>query len=104
MIWGRNSSDEDCSDMMKQLLSQKKTHYTCDGEDAKKLILVTMGQRETSVIFLWHNIKISTGPQEKLCNVYGLQFNTSSTMDTVDMLWTHSRNSLTLLLCNTLQT
>jgi hypothetical protein len=45
-----------------------------------------MGLGGTLVIFLCHNIKISTGPQEKFCNVYGLQFNTSSTMDTVDMI------------------
>lgn len=56
------------------------------------------------MIFLWHNTKTSTGPQGMIFNVYGLQFKTSSTMDSVDMLWTCSRNSLTLLLLNTLQT
>lgn len=39
---------------------------------------MTIGLGGTSVIFLWHNIKISTGPQKKFCNVYGLQFNTTA--------------------------
>jgi len=63
-----------------------------------------MGLGGTLMIFLWHNTKTSTGPERKICNVYGLQSKTSSTMDLVDMLWTCSRNSLTLLLPNTLQT
>jgi len=85
MIWGRNSSDEDHSDMMKQL-SQKKNSLNLWWWRWKKVNPSDNGTGRNTVIFLWHNIKISTGPQEKFCNVYGLQFKTSSTMDMVDML------------------
>jgi hypothetical protein len=79
-ILGRYGSDEDSSDKeIKYSYYHKECATSVTAKIKLQVILVTLGLGG-----MWHNITISTGSQEKFCNVHGPQFKTSSDMGTVN--------------------